>query len=691
MSKGSREDGKNFNLPFEVYADLTRQALLLVDLRAQEVLHMSAAARSVLFENDEIQPASISLSHVIQCDGDIVERLELALTSTAPITFGVTALQSGQRLAAKAQRFTFADRGPLLIISVDPEPELSRRFIALSAQLLALNQEIVQRREAERELSLTTASLRRCLEVARHLSEISTTEGKHLALATAAVRNALGFGDTALILRSGKHFFCRCQMGETFSSIEGDRPLDLPALPSLLDMWFDRSVERDAFLRKAIGHAIGGHEPLDAALVIPIAALGEPIGLIIAMPILSEAATKISSLEIGLIGEALSSLFVRGDVEARLLHGQKLEAIGRLTGGIAHDFNNILAVVLGNAELLLDEVTKGDGDLAREIQDAAQRGALLTSRLLSFARKQALRPENADVNALLREVDSMVRRSVGTNVDLQVVASAGLWRAVIDRHQFEAALLNLAVNARDAMPDGGKLTLETGNARLDDEYVARHEEVAAGQYVMVAVSDTGTGMDAATAELAFSPFFTTKEDGKGSGLGLSMVFGFVKQSGGHIKIYSELGSGTTIRMYFPRDPKDIENELKNLVGEVANNNQTILLVEDDPAVLRYTVRTLNILGFAVTAVSSGAQAIALIDRNHYDLILTDVMLPGGINGRTIAQHARSVSPNTPVLFMSGYTENAIIHHGRLEADAELLTKPFTREQLSQKLKSLLET
>lgn len=311
---------------------------------------------------------------------------------------------------------------------------------------------------------------------------------------------------------------------------------------------------------------------------------------------------------------------------------------------------------------------------------------------MSFARKQPLQPEPTDVNVLLRGFDPMIRRTITENIDFELVSTGGLWQTQIDRSQLENAVLNLAVNARDAMPQGGKLTIETANTRLDHEYAARHSEIEPGQYVMIAVSDTGNGMSNDVIEEAFTPFFTTKEVGKGSGLGLSMVFGFVKQSLGHVKIYSEASLGTTVRMYFPRHfPKETvpQEDVGAGLKSAAIGKGRILLVEDDPGVLRFLMRSLVLSGFEVEGALTGEEGMDRLKQGGFDILLTDVVLGGEINGAQLAEVAEEMYPDLPVLFMSGYTENSIVHHGRLDPGVNFISKPFTRDQLVRRLNDIL--
>lgn len=380
-------------------------------------------------------------------------------------------------------------------------------------------------------------------------------------------------------------------------------------------------------------------------------------------------------------------------LEEQLRQAQRLETVGQLTGGVAHDFNNLLTVILGNAELLVEDLgaESPPGALAATMRLAAERGAELTARLLAFARRQPLDPKPVDLNRMIGDTDALLRRTLGEQVEIETVRGGGLWNALVDPPQLESALLNLCINARDAMGSGGKLTIETANVRLDDEYVALHADVAPGQYVMLAVSDTGTGMTADVVSRAFEPFFTTKPAGKGSGLGLSMVYGFVKQSGGHVGIYSELGQGTTIRLYLPRAPIGAEQSVGADTGPaIEGGSETILVVEDDALVREHVADQLRSLGYSVLTAQNGAEALDHVRSDRrLDVLFTDVVMPGGMNGRELADAARSVRPRLPVLFTSGYTENAVVHHGRLDPGVHLLQKPYRRQQLAAKIRQVL--
>jgi PAS domain S-box-containing protein len=390
----------------------------------------------------------------------------------------------------------------------------------------------------------------------------------------------------------------------------------------------------------------------------------------------------------------------RAQVEEALRQTQKMEAVGQLTGGIAHDFNNLLTVVTGNIDMAtraLVAIGEPDPRAKRALDNAlkgAERAAALTQRLLAFARRQPLAPKLIDVDRLVAGMSDLLKRSLGETVSLEVVTAPGLWRVEADPNQLESAILNLAVNARDAMPDGGSLVIETANARLDRKYAQAHAEVAAGQYVVVAITDTGSGMSKETIERVFEPFFTTKEVGKGTGLGLSMVYGFVKQSGGHIKVYSEIDRGTTIKIYLPRVNAARVDDDDGGVSQGVERSQrqeTILVVEDDDDVRAYTVEILRELGYRVLEAHDGASGLRLLERQDepIDLLFTDVVMPG-MSGAELAAAARQAQPDLPVLYTSGYTRNAIVHGGRLDPGVEMISKPFTYSGLASKIRDVLE-
>ena len=400
---------------------------------------------------------------------------------------------------------------------------------------------------------------------------------------------------------------------------------------------------------------------------------------------------------------------LRQSTEATLRQSQKLEAVGQLAGGVAHDFNNVLTIVIGNLDTVrrrlaalpagatAEEIAARIGRPVEMALQASQNAAKLTHRLLAFSRRQALEPMQIDLNRLVADMSDLLNRTVGEQVRLETVLAAGLWATFADANQLENVLVNLAVNARDAMPDGGKLTIETANVYLDDDYVQRFGDVAAGQYVMLSVSDIGTGIAPELLDRVFEPFFTTKEPGKGTGLGLAMVHGFAKQSRGHVRIYSELGCGTTVKVYLPRDTRVAETLAaptgateRRSKAPKASRGESILLVEDNAAVREFAAATLADLGYQVTEAGDAAEALAhLASMPSLALLFTDVVLPGGMTGRQLASRLQETRPDVPVLFTTGYTRNAIVHNGMLDADVHLLNKPYTQLELARKIAAML--
>lgn len=385
----------------------------------------------------------------------------------------------------------------------------------------------------------------------------------------------------------------------------------------------------------------------------------------------------------------------RKEAERTLQQAQKMEAVGQLTGGIAHDFNNLLTIILGNAETLTEALAERPElkRLAEMSGIAAQRGADLTRSLLAFSRKQVLEPKVTDVNQLVSRMEELLRRTLGEHVEINLVTHGGLWHTTVDPAQLEAAILNLAVNARDAMPMGGKLTIETKNAELDHDYARHNEGATPGPYVMVAVADTGTGMTPEVMARAFDPFFTTKEVGKGTGLGLSMVYGFAKQSHGHIKIYSEVGHGTIIKLYLPRSVEaDKPSIASGALTEARGGGETILMVEDDDMVRAHVEDQIKSLGYRVMSARNGLEAMDILCQDQpIDLLFTDVVMPGGVNGPQLAVKARGLRPTIRVLYTSGYTENAVVHQEKLGPTFELLAKPYQRHDLAAKLRKILDS
>src|SRR3954447_18103804 len=385
--------------------------------------------------------------------------------------------------------------------------------------------------------------------------------------------------------------------------------------------------------------------------------------------------------------------------EAQVRQAQKMEAIGQLTGGVAHDFNNILTVITGTIEILADAVKDRPQlvQITGLINAAAARGADLTQHLLAFARRQPLQPRSTDINTLVIDAARLLRPTLGEQIEIESMLSPDSAPALIDPSQLSTAILNLALNARDAMPEGGKLTLETRNVVLDEDYAAMNNEVKPGSYVMIAVSDSGAGIPAKLLEKVFEPFFTTKDVGKGSGLGLSMVYGFVKQSNGHIKIYSEEGHGTTVKLYLPQaatvagtaSVEDAPAAAPGISG-FERGDKSILIVEDDALVREYVVTQIGRLGYKTLAASNATEALAIINGSEsVDLLFTDVIIPGGMNGRQLATETLTQRPELKILYTSGYTENAIVHHGRLDAGVLLLPKPYLSSDLARMIRTAL--
>ena len=381
------------------------------------------------------------------------------------------------------------------------------------------------------------------------------------------------------------------------------------------------------------------------------------------------------------------------EAQEHLRQSQKMEAIGQLTGGVAHDFNNLLQVISGNLQLLAKDIV-GNDRAERRVANAhlaVNRGAKLASQLLAFGRRQALEPRVVNIGRLVSGMDELLRRALGEAIEIETVGAGGLWNTLADPANLENAIVNLAINARDAMDGTGKLTIEVGNVSLDDTYAQMHGEVTPGQYVMLAVTDTGIGMSPEVAAQAFEPFFSTKPEGQGTGLGLSMVYGFVKQSHGHIKIYSEVGHGTTVKIYLPRT-KQKEDVINVLDQEtLTGGTETILVAEDDDEVRATAAEMLTDLGYRVFKARDATSALSIIEKGHaIDLLFTDVVMPGLLKSPELARKAKGRLPNLAVLFTSGYTENAIVHGGRLDAGVDLLPKPYTRDALARKIRQVLE-
>ena len=419
-----------------------------------------------------------------------------------------------------------------------------------------------------------------------------------------------------------------------------------------------------------------------AALLIATA-----LGIIVGLEV-RRYATELAVQNAALKREAAQ----RETAEAQLRQAQKMEAVGQLTGGVAHDFNNMLAIVIGNLDILVRRLPQDERlrTLAKNALGGAEKAASLTKRLLAFSRLQPLSPKPTDVNRCVSDMSELLRRSLGERIAIETVLGGGLWRAFVDAPQLESAILNLAVNARDAMPNGGRLTVETQNGSLDEDYAARRD-TEAGQYVVVAVTDTGSGMPPDVLEKAFDPFFTTKGVGEGSGLGLSQVHGFIKQSRGHVQIYTELGVGTSIKLYLPRDRST--GALAELAAPprsaTDNSGFTVLIVEDDVEVRAFATGAARELGFTVLEANSAAAALEILKQEpSISILLTDVVMPQ-TTGRQLVEMAMTLRADLPVVYMTGYTRNAIVHNGALDAGTRLLQKPFTLDEMDRELNDAL--
>jgi len=471
---------------------------------------------------------------------------------------------------------------------------------------------------------------------------------------------------------------------EARSSVDGVERLaayqKLPTLPVYVMATMSRQSAVDAWRENFLSHMIFG-VPATLALLA--------LGLL---------AIRYTQRESEAVSQLRAEAVRREAVEGQLRQAQKMEAVGRLTGGVAHDFNNLLTIVIGNLDILQRRLKDADDRVRASIENArtgATRAATLTQRLLAFSRQQPLAPTAIDVNKLVAGMSDLLRRTLGETVAIEAVLAGGLWRAHVDANQLESALLNLAVNARDAMPDGGKLTIETANAYLDDAYSAAHDDVKPGQYVMIAIADTGSGMTPETVASAFEPFFTTKPVGQGTGLGLSQVYGFVKQSSGHVAIYSEVNHGTTVKLYLPKLTRAEEHSTDaprvEPVFVESMQEGTILVVEDDEMVRQLSVDALRDAGYTVIHCEDARRGLALLNQHpEIDLLFTDVVLTGGMNGRQLAEEAKKMRPGLKVLFTTGYTPNAIVHHGRLDEGINFIGKPFSAAALLMKVGTVMK-
>jgi PAS domain S-box-containing protein len=554
----------------------------------------------------------------------------------------------------------------LLVVMLMRETERTKEQLQSSLKATRVANEALEAAVAERTEHLVTAhdDLRLSVNVLqstfRSMAEgvlVIDNEGEVLLSNPAAER--------VLLHRAGMNLQNLRSLASVFRG-DGVTPLGPDELPSARALRGDEFEEQEMFVR-----------PHDGTMARHLVVSGRPM---------RDGSGAVSGAVL-VYHDATASR----ETERQLHQAQKLDAIGKLTGGVAHDFNNMLTVISGNTEALVADL-KGQPDLqrvARLIIEAADRCAELIQHLLAFARKQPLHPRNVDINAAITDIAKLLRPTLGEQIHIETVLEPGAMTSHIDPSRLTNAVLNMAINARDAMPGGGKLLLETHHVVLDETYAQANPDVRPGPYVMLAVSDTGTGMPPDVQEKAFEPFFTTKEVGKGSGLGLSMVYGFVKQSGGHIKIYSEEGHGTTIKLYLPPG-EGMTEETAPTAREAAQGSETILVVEDDNLVRNFVTAQLQSLGYKTIAAPDGRAALALIDAGaQFDLLFTDVVIPGGMSGRELAEVVAKRRPGLKVLFTSGYTDNAIVHHGKLDEGVLLLAKPYRRNQLAEMIRIAL--
>ena len=443
------------------------------------------------------------------------------------------------------------------------------------------------------------------------------------------------------------------------------------------------------YSQRPLSRALRGEKVDNQELVVDLFARdGKPVSFIASARPIQNSAGEVEGAVV--VGRDVTELRATEDALREL---QKMEAIGQLTGGIAHDFNNILTVITGTIETLIAGVSDRPllSTIAQMINDAATRGATLTKQLLAFARRQPLQPRPSDVNALIMDAVSLLRPVLGENIDVQAVLGEDVWPAMVDPTQFSMALLNLAINARDAMPNGGKVVFATNNVVVRKPAAEAIADLPSGEYVKITVTDTGRGIPVGMRNKVFEPFFTTKPAGKGTGLGLSMVFGFVKQSHGHVELLSREGGGTAFELYLPRSSKPAEAIAEHPVPTVVGGSETILVVEDDELVCRSVLIELQSLGYKVLQASDGQKALAMVDAGHeFALLFTDVILPGVLDGRQLAEEVMRRRPDVKILYTSGYAEDVLVHHGRLDPDVSLLIKPYTKAELAGAIRQSLD-
>jgi PAS domain S-box-containing protein len=540
-----------------------------------------------------------------------------------------------------------------------------------------MSQALASDKESKRALVELNAGLE--VQIAARTSEVRAKEARLRAIFETSYQ-LQGLLDLEGKLLDANHVALE-SIGATLDDVMGKPFWETP--------WFSASPGMPEFVRDAIPAVAGGLN-LRREIFVNLPN-GRRVFDFSLRPIRDEHGEVIA-----IVPEA-ADLTERRKVEEALRQSQKMEAVGQLTGGIAHDFNNMLSIIIGSLDISRRRLSGDEHPQVKSCIDnatqGAQRAASLTARLLAFSRQQPLEPQNLDANKLVSGMSELLRRTLGEVIQVETVLAGGLWRTFVDPGQLENSILNLAVNARDAMPSGGKLTIETANTDLDERYARAHDEVTAGQYVMMSVTDTGTGMTPDVIERAFDPFYTTKGVGKGTGLGLSQVFGFVKQSGGHLKIYSEVGRGTTIKLYMPRyfgaETAAPITYGADVLPARGTAEIVVLVVEDDPEVRCVTIEALRELDYTVVHAGDGKQGLEMLSSQpRIDVLFTDIVMPD-MTGRQLADKAREHHPTLKVLFTTGYTRNAIVHNGILDQGVAFLPKPFTLTQLAAKVANVL--
>ena len=666
------------------FVDLLNNPVLLVDAGDNTIILWNQAAVK-LFAAGEDELAGADLLGLFDTSPEKLDRFLVSCAGTLDgLPFAVTPKGSEQTHTVYGRRLPTDDDRVIVFLEIAEGSTIRHRFALLSRQMKALEEEVALRRAAENKIRARAEALGRIVFGMRSLTELDTTRPDLLKSMLEIIMRTGDFAGLASAYLKDDAWHIEVGVGSL--GPRSGSVMAVEASPKGADALQEAA---EGALLAGLGQGVS-ESGSTGLLHAPVPADDDLQHVLVAHLQAEHVGTGQNLSTLQIFAETCGAMLARVRIEEQLRHAQRLEAIGQLTGGVAHDFNNILAVILGNAELLLDTVQGSDLTLARQVKDAALRGANLTSQLLAFARKQPLDPEVLDLNDVINDLAPMIRRTIGEDVEIAVADTPDIWKVNVDKTQLTSALLNLCINARDAMPDGGRLIIETSNVVIDEDSASRHFDISPGNYALISVSDTGSGMDPETLKNAFEPFYTTKGIGQGSGLGLSMVFGYMKQSGGQVKIYSEVGVGTTVRLYFPKyeDTGRVRGTPAiEAVPDIAKGRK-VLVVEDDDQVRTYICRVLESHGYAVQCASDGASAVALDRKNQFDLYLIDVILPGGMNGRQVSEDIRTRKPSAPILFMSGYTENAVVHHGRLDRGVHLISKPFQKVDLLKKLAEL---